>query len=81
MAKLKEMAYSQALSELEKIVRGFESEEMDVDVLAEKIKRASVLVSYCREKLTKVEEEVNKVISNMEGRPSEAASEDENDGF
>ncbi|MBI5100743.1 MAG: exodeoxyribonuclease VII small subunit [Nitrospirae bacterium] len=81
MAKSKETTYSQALSELEKIVKGIESEEMEVDVLAEKIKRASFLVSYCREKLTAVEDEVRKVISGIEERPLEGPPDEEDDGF
>lgn len=83
MAKSKELTYSQALSELEKIVSRIESGEMELDVLAESIKRASFLVSFCREKLRTVEDEVKKALSGMEEeRPvDEAAEVEEEDGL
>ena len=51
----KELTYSQALAELEKIISRIESEEVDVDALAEQVKRASVLIRFCREKLQRTE--------------------------
>jgi exodeoxyribonuclease VII small subunit len=81
MAKSRELTYSQALNELEKIVTDIESEEVDVDVLAEKIKRASFLITFCKGKLRTAEDEVKKVLSEMEERPAEESSEEEEDGF
>lgn len=66
MAKNKELTYSQALAELEDIINRIESEEVDVDALAEKVKRASVLIRFCREKLKSTEEEVKSVLSDSE---------------
>ncbi len=65
MSKSKEQTYSQALKELEKIVKEIESEEVDVDILAEKIKRASQLISFCKGKLRTAEDEVKKVLAEM----------------
>jgi exodeoxyribonuclease VII small subunit len=65
----KELTYSQALAELEKIISRIESEEVDVDALAEQVKRASVLIRFCREKLQSTEEDVKKVLSEMESKP------------
>lgn len=79
MAKSKELTYSQALSELEKIVAEIESEDVDVDVLAEKIKRASFLITFCKGKLRTAEEEVKKVLADME--ESADTAEEEDDGF
>ena len=81
MAKSRELTYSQALNELEKIVTEIESEEADVDVLAEKIKRAAFLITFCRQKLRTVEDEVKKVLSDMEESPAEAATDEEDNGF
>ena len=66
MAKNKELTYSQALAELEDIISRIESEQVDVDALAEKVKRASVLIRFCREKLKSTEEEVKSVLSDSE---------------
>ena len=81
MAKSRDLTYSQALNELEKIVADIESEEVDVDLLAEKIKRASFLITFCKGKLRTAEDEVKKVLSEMEENPAEKATEEEDDGF
>lgn len=80
MAKSRELTYSQALNELEKIVAEIESEEADVDLLAEKIKRAAFLISLCKGKLRSAEEEVRKVLSGMEEGPAETGAGEDN-GF
>jgi len=69
------------LNELEKIVAEIESEEVDVDVLAEKIKRASFLITFCKGKLRTAEDEVKKVLSEMEESPAEEAAGEEGDGY
>ena len=76
MPKNKELTYSQALKELEKIVKEIESEEVDIDVLAEKIQRASQLIIFCKGKLRTAEDEVKKVLAEM-GDEAETADEEE----
>lgn len=73
MPKNKELTYSQALKELEKIVKEIESEEVDIDILAEKIKRASQILVFCKGKLRTAEDEVNKVLIGMEDEAGAAA--------
>jgi exodeoxyribonuclease VII small subunit len=68
MAKSKETAqpsYEQALNELRKIAEAIENESVSIDELADKVKRASELVEYCREKLRNTEAELDKVIGKM----------------
>ena len=74
MAKNKELTYSQALAELEDIINRIESEEVDVDALAEKVKRASVLIRFCKEKLKSTEEEVRSVLSDSETKTAQGNS-------
>jgi len=69
------------LNELEKIVAEIESEEVDVDVLAEKIKRASFLITFCKGKLRTAEDEVKNVLSEMEEGPAEEAGGEEGNGY
>lgn len=64
------MTYEDAFNELKQIEEEIQNEEVSVDVLAEKIKRASQLITICQAKLTKTETEVNKIISQMEQKPS-----------
>lgn len=59
------MTYQKAIEELEKIVNEIENEEIAVDELSEKVKRASKLITICKAKLTKTEEEVNKILQEI----------------
>lgn len=60
------LTYEAAKSELTAISKEIESEEISVDQLAAKVKRASVLIEFCQARLKNTEEEVNKIISRME---------------
>jgi exodeoxyribonuclease VII small subunit len=70
----KELTYSQAITELEQIIECIESEEVDVDVLADKVKRAAFLVRFCREKLRSTEEDVKNVLAEMDSKPAQSNS-------
>lgn len=61
----KEPTYSAAFEELKEIVDQLEHDDISVDELTEKMKRATVLLKICRDKLTKTEEEVNKTIAEL----------------
>ena len=60
------LTYEAAYDELAQIAKEIESETVSVDVLAQKVKRASELVDFCQRKLRSTEEEVNKIIAQME---------------
>lgn len=66
MATKKNPTYSEAVAEIEEILQRMENEELDVDELSEKVKRISELVRFCRNKLKNTEEEVEKVLKEME---------------
>ena len=72
MSKAKQPTYSQALSELEQIIGEIESEDVDVDDLAEKVKRAASLIKFCRTRLRNTEEDVKKALVEMEAVDAEA---------
>ena len=57
------MKYEKAVSELEEIVDKMERDELDIDQLYEQLKRAKVLVKLCKDKLTKTDEEIKKLLS------------------
>ncbi|MDU1904856.1 MAG: exodeoxyribonuclease VII small subunit [Dysgonomonas sp.] len=65
MAK-KEKTYNEAVQELQKILDRIESGDLDVDVLTEEIKKASILIKYCKDKLYKADEEIKKVLENLD---------------
>lgn len=62
------------MTELEQIIGEIESEDIDVDILAEKVKRAALLVKLCKTRLRSAEEEVKKVLAEIEA-DSEAGNE------
>ena len=62
----KKVTYSEAILEIEKILENIENEELDVDELAEKVKRVSMLLKICKDKLTKTNEQVEQILKEME---------------
>lgn len=66
MTAKKGLSYKEAIAEIEDILRQIEQEEPDVDQLSEKVKRLSILVTWCREKLHNTEEEIEKILKEIE---------------
>ena len=62
----KKLTYQEALNEVEDILAKIENEELDIDELSEKVKRVSFLLKYCKDKLHKTNEEVEKILGEME---------------
>ncbi|MBR1992351.1 MAG: exodeoxyribonuclease VII small subunit [Bacteroidales bacterium] len=56
------LTYTDAFEELQKIVKKMENADISVDELTKNIERASELIKICKEKLSKTEAEVNKII-------------------
>lgn len=59
-----QVKYEEALHELEQIVRQMENNELDIDQMSEKLKRAQALIKLCKDKLTKTDEEIKKILAN-----------------
>jgi exodeoxyribonuclease VII small subunit len=57
----KDQKYEEALAQLETIVRKMESNEFDIDELTVQLKTAQQLITFCKEKLTKTEAELQKI--------------------
>ena len=66
-AMAEKMSYEDAYKELSAIAREIETETVSVDVLAEKVKKASMLIKLCQDKLRSTETEVNNIIAQMGG--------------
>lgn len=60
------MKYEEALRQLEDIVRKMENNEFDIDQLAEQLKKAQKLIMLCKSKLTKTDEEIQKILEEGE---------------
>ncbi|WP_315821968.1 exodeoxyribonuclease VII small subunit [Paraflavitalea speifideaquila] len=57
--------YEAAYEELKEIAADIEAETVSVDVLAEKLKRASFLLEFCKTRLKSTEQEVSNIIQQM----------------
>lgn len=62
----KKVTYNEAVSEIEEILEKIENEELDVDELADKVKRVSALLKICKDKLLKTNEQVEQILKEME---------------
>ena len=60
--KQEEMKYEQAFAEVQAIVRRMENNELDIDQLSEQLRRAQQLIKFCKDKLTKTDEEIKKIL-------------------
>ena len=58
------MKYEAAIKELETIVRQMENAQLDIDTLGEQLKRAQALIKFCRDKLTKTDEEIKSILAD-----------------
>lgn len=63
MATKKKETYAQALARLEDIVSRIDNNELEIDELAEKIKEANEIIAFCSDKLTKADQEIEKLLS------------------
>ena len=59
----KEIKYEAALAELQTIVRKMENDELDIDEMSIQLKRAQELIKLCKDKLTKTDEEIKKILA------------------
>lgn len=57
------MKYEEALHQLETIVRKMEAGEYDIDELSDQLKQAQKLIKQCKDKLTKTDEEIKKLLN------------------
>lgn len=59
------LTYEAAYAELEAIYQAISNDAVSVDELADKVKRAAMLVTYCQGKLKSTEEEIGKIVAGL----------------
>ena len=64
--EMEKLTYTSAKKELEAIVASIESGELDVDALTDKVKRASELITFFKDKLTKTDKELQKLLEELD---------------
>ena len=61
MAK-ENIKYEEAVSQLEQIVANLEEGELNIDELSSELKKAQKLITLCKQRLTKTDEEIQKIL-------------------
>lgn len=66
-----EINYTDAFDELQEIVSDMEDGQINVDELAQKVKRATELIRICKNKLSATEGDVQKILKELEAQNAE----------
>jgi exodeoxyribonuclease VII small subunit len=70
------MGYSAALAELDDILRELDGDEVDVDVLGARVRRAAELLRICRDRIAGARFEVEQVVAELEAEVEAATDAD-----
>lgn len=65
-AKESEPGYSEAMVELEAILDELEGDQLDVDLLAARVQRASELLKICRTRIARAQHDVDRIVADLE---------------
>ena len=68
--------YAEAITELEDILEELEGDQLDVDVLAERVRRASELVKVCRERIARAQADVDAIVAELDEFEADGADPD-----
>lgn len=74
--------YAEALSELEAILSEIDNPKVDVDVLSDRVARASFLIAWCKERIDAAQFSVNEIVASLGDHDDEEDEDyDEDDDF
>lgn len=63
---VKDMTYTEAVSELELILQMMQGDKCDIDRLTDYTRRATELLTECRSRLTTTDEQLRAILSQLE---------------
>ena len=64
---MENMTYTAAVARLEEIMTAVQDGRVDIDELSGLLKEATELLRFCNDRLYKVDEEVKRLLDEMEG--------------
>ena len=67
-----EIGYADAMRELDDILEELERDDLDVDVLAVRVQRASELIQLCRGRIARAQADVDRVVTDLESLAPES---------
>ncbi len=63
---MKKLTYTEAVAELEKILAELENGgEVNMELISEKVKRAAVLMDFCKKQLHELDTDLEKILSEL----------------
>lgn len=65
-AEAAKLDYASALTELDAILAELEDDNLNVDVLAERVARASELITFCRTRITNATQQVEQIVTDLD---------------
>jgi exodeoxyribonuclease VII small subunit len=71
-----EIGYAEAMTELEGILDELEGDHLDVDVLADRVRRASELIKLCRTRIGRAQADVDRIVTDLEAFERELDGDD-----
>jgi len=75
------VGYADAMAELGDILDELERDDLDVDVLAKRVKRASELIKLCRTRIARAQADVDTIVIDLESfGTADAIGDDGDDG-
>ena len=61
------LTYTEAITELENILAELETnQEVNMDIIAEKVKRSAILMEFCKKQLHELDEELEKIMEHLD---------------
>jgi exodeoxyribonuclease VII small subunit len=69
-----EIGYGEALAELEGILDELDGDEVDVDVLGSRVRRAAELLRLCRDRIASARFDVEQVVAELEAETAETSA-------
>ncbi len=61
-----ELGYGEAMAELEAILAELEGDDLDVDILAVRVQRASELLKVCRARIMRAQQDVDRIVADLD---------------
>ena len=76
MSEVDEIGYADAMRELGDILDELDRDDLDVDLLAVRVQRASELIQLCRGRIARAQADVDRIVTDLESTtsPDEPAS-------
>ena len=61
------IGYADAIAELNEILADLEDDELDIDILGDRVARAATLIALCRDRIDVARLRVTEIVATLEG--------------